>query len=34
MAAPYCGDGIVELAFGEEYDDNSDRCQLCHFVIQ
>jgi hypothetical protein len=33
MSAPYCGDGIVEIAYGEQCD-GGDGCSECHYVIQ
>jgi hypothetical protein len=31
MAAPYCGDGMVEQAFGEQCDGGTD-CKDCHDI--
>lgn len=31
--APYCGDGIVQIGFGEQCDGNAG-CVDCHYVIQ
>jgi cysteine-rich repeat protein len=34
MAAPYCGDGIVEPAFGEQCDGGQGCSATCSRVIQ